>query len=333
MKIYRLSFLYILLFAVIQCAAQQTSVASTKWNANIDLKSRNEIKLLDDKLIMAFGEGSAQKLNAIYSKQLVEKTAGKTEIFLKTVRPIFSGNKYSLLDECLYNSPDVGGTAKVSKNGTGDNDYNLNFKIYNRETYISLIVYPGLNDKSLITAIYSKYGKRWQLDFIHVGLFSVFGETAIDLYNQAKKNSVNGDLIDAAVSFRLAQQTASPAEKAFVYNKFSEMKDFGTKFYQQIRVKFPLPMKIPGVTTATQMFDIEPAVLNDGIYPVISYVSAIKVQMLNPLTEENEQVKKAILKMSPGVNKNKKLVFFNVYNQFPNGKTPVDEYRFVWKVN
>ena len=328
--------LFVGLMSVTTCFAQlgsvKMSVQSTNWNDHIDNLSRSQIKLLDDKVIASFYEGNGQRLTSLFSDKLKSIVGNKTDDLIKMIHPFVTTKEYSLLDEYLSKSPTVGGTATVFKGVSGDDDYKVNFDIMAKQTYVSLIIYKTPLKDLLFTCIYGKYDDVWKINILRVGPFKILGKNAVDFYKQSKKNYENGNLIDAWNYISMAKQTAAPAENCFVYFKLPEMETFGNKLDAEMRDKFILPMTIRQIKTLPQIMIEEPVVINEGVFPSVSYLTKIDLKDIKALTAENEEIKKLIRVILPGIDKNKKYVFFKAFNEIPNGKTLVEHYGFMLKI-
>ncbi len=304
------------------------SVGSSNWNDHIDAESRAQIKALNDKMIEAFNENNPQKLKEIFSDKLKEKSGAELDAFVAKIHGSFESTKYSLLDEYKTNTTNVGSIGTVFKGVSGEYDYKVNFESLTKDTYISLVISDGIANKELITCIYGKYGDDWKMNVLKIGDYSYFGKTAVDFYKQAKEDYAKGNIIDAVDNMVMAQQTAAPAEQLFQYQKEPEMKEFAQKVFKEANDKFPLPMKVEQVKTNPQIYNISPKPMHDGIFPMVAYISKIDLKDTVALKKENEELKKVIGTLFPGIEKGKKFVFFQAYNEIPNGKTPKEHYGF-----
>jgi hypothetical protein len=315
-----------------QLGSLKLSAQATNWNDHIDNVSRNQIKLLDDKVIASFYEGSAQKLTSMFSDKLKAAAGNKTDDLIKMVHPLVTTKDYTLLDEYLTKSPTIGGTTSVLKGVSGDEDYQVNFEIMAKQTYVSLIIYKTPLKDLLVTCIYGKNDDGWKINILRVGVYKILGKSAFDFYKQAKVRYEGGNLIDAWNNLCMAKQTAVPAENYFVYFKLPEMESFGNKVDAELRDKFPLPMTIREIKTLPQILVEEQAVINEGMFPSVSYLTKIDLKDVKALTAENDEIKKVIGKIFPGIEKNKKYVFFKAFNEIPNGKTPVEHFGFALNI-
>ncbi len=304
---------------------------SANWNHDIDSKSRNQIELLDNEVIACFNEGNAQKLTSLFSDTLKKIAGNSIQDLMNQIHPIIDTKNYELLDEYLINNSQVGGTSTIFKGMSEDNDYKINYSILTKETYISLIIYKRQNREFLFTCIYGKYGNTWELNTIRFGPYKIFEKNSIDFYKQSKIDFANGDLIDAGININLAQQTSLPANNAFVYFKLSEMMEFNRKLAGEAKMKIAFPLKINALNTSPQIFGVEPIVTTEGVFPLIKYLTTIQLADIVDLKAENDQIKKEIVKVFPGIDKNNKYVFLKAYNKIPDGKTAVPTYGFMLK--
>src|SRR4051812_13331174 len=68
------------------------------WNDQIDLKSRNQIKILNDQLISSFYEPKASKLISLYSERLNKKAANKTDALVQNIHSLVGTTSYAVFD-------------------------------------------------------------------------------------------------------------------------------------------------------------------------------------------------------------------------------------------
>jgi len=307
------------------------SIGTTNWNDHIDANSRTQIKELNNKLIEALQEKNSRKLKEIFSDKLNKTSAADLDILLAKVENYLVSPNFKILDEYKTNAA-IGTTTSVFKGVSGEYDYKVNFEVMNKETFVSLILNEGISSTTLLTCIYGKYGDDWKLNILQIGPYSIFGKNAVDFYKQAKADYEKGNLIDAADDIAMVQQTAAPANEIFQYQKDEEMKTFATKVYTEANKIFHLPLKVEAINTNPKIYNISPQVMNEGIFPMVTYISKINLKDTVSLKNENEELKKIIGTLFPGVDKDKKYVFFQVYNEIPTGKTPIEHYGFVLNV-
>ncbi len=305
------------------------SIGGTNWNEHIDAESRDQIKTHNDKIVEALNENDSKKLITVFSDQLKAKTnAQDLETFVKTAHEAVPTKEYSLLDEYLTQKSSVGSIATVFKGVSGEYDYSVNYEVLTKDSYVSLVKIGGPEGEVLLTCIYGKYENDWKLNVLRIGEYSYFGKNAIDFYKQAKTNYASGNLIDAANNMEVAKKIGLPGENYFHYQKETEIKDFATKVFSEANAKFPMPMKISEIETHPQIFKVSPKPISEGIFPMVTYISKIDLKDTVALKKENEELKKIIGTIFPGIEKGKKYVFFQAYNDIPSGNTPTEHYGF-----
>lgn len=306
-----------------------SSVGTGNWNEQIDAESRSEIKILNDKIVEALNENNPEKLQIIFSDELKIKTKNDLANFVNTVHSSFESKKYTLLDEYLGNDSSIGTTGIALKGISKENDYSIHYPITTNETYISLIINDNISNKILLTCIYGKYGNDWKLNVLRIGDYSFFNKTAIDFYNEGKLNYEKGNIIDATNDILMMQQTYQPSDNFFKYQKLEEMKNYGQKLLVEANSKFALPKKIEEISSKPQIFSVGPKAMEEGIFPMVTYITNINLKNSSALKKENDEIKKVIINLFPGIEKEKKYVFFQAYNNIPNGSSTQEHYGFI----
>jgi hypothetical protein len=305
------------------------SVGSGNWNDHINRADREKIKVLDSKIIDALAENNPTELKEIFSDELEKNAASKIGKFVETVHEKFKPKDYSILDEYLENNSVIGTTAVAIKAVSSESDYKISYPVLTKETYISLLINNGSAKSELVTCIYGKYGSDWKLTVLKIGDYSYFGMTAIAFYKQAKANYEKGNLVDAATDILMIQRTATPADDMFHYQNADTMAAFANKAWTEVNAKFVFPIKVEEIKTTPQILNFSPTPMAEGIFPTVGYLSKINLKDTVALKKENDDLKKVIGKVLPGIDKGKKYVFFKAYNEIPNGKTPVESYGFI----
>ena len=96
------------------------------------------------------------------------------------------------------------------------------------------------------------------------------------------------------------------------------MSDFYGTIMNEGNAKYQYPIVIENVPTKPMIFRIFSQDMNDGSYPMVYYVSHIKLADTGALRKENNELKKVIGKLIPGIDKDKKYVLYSAFNQLPS---------------
>lgn len=297
-------------------------------NETIDANVKAEIKALDDKLIQRVSENNTELLKEMMSDELLDKSGEQIAAVLKEVSEEITTTHYTKLDEYHVQNTGTGGGNNVSSGTTENNDYNLRFMGINKEMYVSLLIPEGKIDNYLITAVYGKYDDEWKLNILQFGQYRIDKKTAPEHYKASQEHYKKGHLIDAVTSISLAHLCLQPANKIWSYNGAKKIKDYYKKVMAEINEKQPLPLTISQVESAPKVFRIFPQAVEDGYFPTVQYITTIEISDTAAITAENDRIHEVIGEVFPGINENKKYLFYRAFNEMPTGENEVHHFGF-----
>lgn len=305
----------------------------THWNKDIDGSERQLIKDNNDLVIKALAENNSTLLKKVFSDTLLKQTSSDFETGVSTMHQLVKTNDYTVLDEFYIKNTSTGFRDTVSKNEMGSRGYAVNFEVASKENYVSLLLHKDIESEFLITVIYGKYPEGWKLDVLRIGLYSYFGRTALDIYDQAKSVYEQKDLIDAANLVTLLKPTLTPADQFFHYFKEKEIEEFSQKILNEASSAFHFPVSVTQIKTAPKIYNIRPIPMEEGIFPAVTYLTKINIKDSLSLKAENDSMQKSIGILFPGIEKNNKYVFFQAYQE-TKGKPDMDKHvEFVMEVS
>lgn len=297
-------------------------------NESIDANVKAEMKALDDKLIQSVSENDVAILKEMMSDELLDKSGEQIAAVLKEVSEEITTTNYTKLDEYHIQNTSIGGGNNVSSGTSEDNDYTLRFMGLNKEMYVSLLIPEGKIDNYLITAVYGKYGDEWKLNILQFGQYRIDQKTAPEHYKASEEHYEKGHLIDAVTSISLANLCLQPANKIWSYNDAKKIKDHYKKVMAEINEKQPLPLTISQVESTPKVFRIFPRAVEDGYFPTVQYITTIAIGDTAAITAENERIHAVIGDVFPGINENKKYLFYRAFNEMPTGENEVQHFGF-----
>lgn len=301
---------------------------NTSKNEHIDERTRASIGRLNDRLFKAVINSDVATIKTLSSDKLLENSGDSLDILIKKVRTLFSTQTYSVMDEYNVHHANIGDNI-LPASVIGEDDYTINYKPLTKEAYISLLVPDSQINDILITVIYGKYGKGWKINILHFGQYSVFKKNAADYYKIAQENYEKKFLIDAVNNIILAKQCLAPAGNYIKYRKEDEINKFYDKVLKEANEKYKLPLTLESIDTKPEVFRVFPEMINEGIFPMVYYLSKISLDDTTALKAENEKVQKETTKTFRGISKNKKYVFYWAFNQMPDGINEVRHYGFI----
>jgi hypothetical protein len=291
-------------------------------DAKIKSGVRDEMHVLNDTLLNTLKDNRYKALQFILSRDMMENTglmatAERLSVYSKR-------GKFSLLRE-YYVVGKPGTSVTISERELGINNYDIHFHNEVAETYLAFFVQKGLTNQRILTAVYNKFDYGWKLSSIDVNQYTFNGKTAPELFEQAMQRYNKGYLVDAVNLMSVSSQCAVPTD-SWEYQKSSQMAKFHGMLLQQANAAYKFPYMISGVSTHPQLFSIATKSTDEGQFPQIYYLSKIKLKDTVAIKKENEEIKKAIGKVMPGINADKKYVFYSAFNEKPNPKTSVDHF-------
>jgi hypothetical protein len=191
--------------------------------------------------------------------------------------------------------------------------------------YIVFFVPKSIPNKYMISAVYCKYDYGWKLSQLDVNPYMLNGQTAPELFEMAKDLYTKKYLFDAVNDMQLAKVCASPYI-GWKYEDEGEIYRFYSKVIAEINMKYVYPFTLKQVPTHPRIFSILTRTTPEGIFPVVYYKSTIKLSDTVGLRKENDNIKKEIGKAIPGLDKDKKYVFYDAFNEWPRSDRSVDRY-------
>jgi len=270
-----------------------------------------DIKARDDKHIRSF-----------LSKELLDAKSLNREVEL--IGNYLKKDDYELYNEYyVVNKWHDQDTIKLPV--TGINSYSLYYKGLEKEMYIAFYLPKTGNAKKMITVIYCNYSYGWKVAKFGLAFYTINNKTAPELYNLAKEELSKGYLSDAVTTIDLAKSCLVPSE-VWKYPQEDQIGAFSNSLVVMANNKFKEPFII-NVPTHPRIFRVfNEKTPDEYYYPEIYYLSSIKLKDTIAIRKEYMAVKKEIGKTIPGIDKDKKFLFFGVFNERPTFKKPVDHF-------
>lgn len=197
----------------------------------------------------------------------------------------------------------------------------------NKDIFVSLIKSTSNKKDYLLTLIYIKENNEWKLRTFYAGDYSMNGMNAIDLYEKAKSLEAQGYKVPANIYMGLCSKLLRPAP--FIqYKKESEITDYSKKLVQSINNEYTFPDKLKNTNNVELYgFRVE-YTKNDGIIPVIRYVTSIKLGNKEELQNEANNMNTEVTNKYPGLKENFKYILYEAYSEPPTDpKKTYNDYR------
>lgn len=222
----------------------------------------------------------------------------------------------------------------VSKPGTdinlkgkdqSNNVFDIHFVSNTREMYLAFFVPKGQPNQQMLSAVYSKFDYGWKLYNLDISPYTIGGKTAAELYKLAVERYNKGYLVDAYNLMSQSSQCAEPCV-GWEYSKSVYMNEFHGKVLEECNAKYKFPYTIAKVSTHPEIFWMGIQKNKEGQFPLIYYRSSINLKDTAAVKKENDQIRKEIGNVMPGINMDKKYVFYSAFNKRPAPKQTVDHF-------
>ena len=311
---------FLLLVIIFQSCSDQ---AGTWKNEQIKAGKREDFHELNEQAFKGLKANDPKQLGALLSKELIDQERS-TNRTIELISNQINDNKYKLLDEYyVVNSYIDADTIKTTSKDV--NSYNLEYPGTTREMYIAFFIPVSGENKYLVSLIYCKYNYGWKISQLNESPYTINGKTAPELFKLAKEQYNKKYLIDAVNTLALASTCTAPSA-IWHYPCEDDISDFYKKIINEANTRYKFPFTLNQVPTKPQILRIYNQTIPEGTYPMVYYLSHIKLTDTTAIKNENAQIKKVIGVVMPGIDKDKKYVLYSAFNERPGGGRTVEHY-------
>lgn len=327
----RLSVLYIFIsLLAIQSCSLGTSVIVN--NDNIDQSVRDEISVLDQKVIDAAFSNNETLLQSIMSDTLLNGSGKNLFSLLPTLKQIVVSNKYEILNQFQIKNLKSGMVNTIPPSERLQDGYFIRYRALNENIFVSILKLENNNNQEFIIAnVYGQYPEGWKLNIVQFGQHKIYGKSAPDFFREATIKYKEGHLLDAINDMYLCNKIIRPVS-IWQFEKEKEILNFYHEISKEGNSKYHFPVTFEGINSKPTIVSIFPIVLNDGYYPEVIYESAIDLTDTAATRIENELIHVEILKTFKGLDENNKAIVYKTYNKMSPNATERPIYRFVKKL-
>jgi len=289
---------------------------------------RDDFHKLNNELFKAIKANNVHDAESLMSKELLATNDHMRTIELASLQSQLGA--YEVLDEYYIVNEKSTDTHKLNTTTADGNKYSFYVTALAQEMYIAFIVPKTKGDKYIITAVYCKYNYGWKLNDLSLQPYTITGKTAPQLYQLAMGRYDKGYLIDAYTDMELADKNMRP-NQFWLYPQDSLMLAFHGKVAGVVS-NYRYPLIISKVPTQPKIFEITHQTSDEGVFPAVYYLTSINIKDPTALKIENDNIRKAIGAMFPGIDKDKKYIYFSAFNKLPNGKSNPPSYDWEYKL-
>jgi hypothetical protein len=310
-------------------ALQSCSENPGSWkNEQIKAGKRDDFHELNNQALKALKAGDVKALAPIISKELDENTYTNRQAELIGNR--LTDNEYVLRDE-YYVVNEYRDFDTIKTTGSGINSHAFYYPGTAREMYWAFFEPRSSANKYLITLMYAKLDYGWKLTMLDLAPYTINGKTAPELFKLAKDNYDKKQTIEAINNITLAMTCLKPSE-IWRYTCENDAHDFYPKILEKANTEYKFPYVLNDVPTKPRIIKIYTKSTNEGTYPMVYYLSKIKVSDTVAIKNENIQIRKALSKVMPGFDQDKKYVLYSAFNDKSKTSKYADHFDMVDKL-
>lgn len=306
------------------------NISSSYNNDHIDPQTKKTIDQLNEQVVNGLKNNNPEEILAICSPKLA--AIGKNDLYsiAQQVSGAFHTLSYKLEDQFLINNSSSEVMSSAISGMSGEHDYKIVFKALTKESIVTVGTFSDSIQTFALTTIYGKYGQDWKLNIMRIGGIRTFNMDAVDWYKMSKADLDAGHIVDAANKYIICTKLMKPANE-WEYQKATEITEFGNILKQQINRSFTFPIEQNLNKKLVSIFYVNPEILQNGYFPLVSYVSTIPISDTLKLSLECDSLSLVIGNIFRGLDDNK-AVIYRAYNKIPSSGTNEHYYSFVrWK--
>lgn len=285
-------------------------------NGQIKPGKLNDFHQLDNILFDALKTNKVSDAENLMSKTLL--SAGDYKRTFEMASSQCRSGSYDILDEYYIINYKPSDTHTIPTTAADGNKYTFYCTTITEEMYVAFMVPKAKGDKYLLTAVFCKYDYGWKLNDLEFEPYTITGKTAPQLYKLAKKQYDKNYIVDAYISMSLVYKCMRP-NILWIYPQNKEMEELNGMLVDVMN-SYTYPLVMKNVKTKPKIFQVTHLTTDEGVFPSIEYVTTIDINNTDALEKEKEEMKDHIGKSFPGIDKDKKYIYFTAFHEKPSSK-------------
>jgi hypothetical protein len=301
------------------------------WKNNeIKEGRRNDMHEMNEKAFHLIKKGDTEALGSLLSKELLGDA--NNDARMRNIGHALVIDTFKRLDE-YYVVNKYLGKDTIKSRLKDVNAYSLIYPAVAQEMYFMHFIQAKkeVPNKQIVTVGYAKYSYGWKICFMDMQPYGFNGKNAQELFEVAKEQYSKGQLIDAVNNINLAIISLRPNE-IWVYDNEPEVDRVYNKIIADANKAYKFPTPVDDLLTRPHIVSINNKTTPEGSFPQITYVTKIKLKDTAAIKAENLLMRKALVKLMPGIDKNNRYIYYLAYNQQPTSENYQARYDMVAKL-
>ncbi len=295
----------IVFMALLLGSAHSASCAETKIITQVDGEISKDVRRtvykINDKLFESIKNNKPNVMINMFVEQ--GRSDAKLENSItdtyQQINTLAKGANFKTLHEYFIDAKGEGQfTATVQ--GDGKNKFNIGVDGNKGSVFISLLTSSGSFKDIVLSFVYKKNPRGWQLYNFHCGLYKVAGKNPVQWYEEADNMYKKGWILPAMQRIQLAESFIRPAP-FMQYDKEKEMGDFFKNCSAEADKKYKFPLKASWVKGAPQIYGLNIQFVKNSLVPVVVYVTRYQLDRGVPIQEEADAITSKLGGVIPGI--------------------------------
>ncbi|GAB3929149.1 hypothetical protein [Mucilaginibacter myungsuensis] len=278
---------------------------------------RKTLHSLQDELLSALKTDDRHAQELLMSQEFIDDVRMRVKVCSEaTIR--MKKADYSLFREYYIVRDTVGDTTTIKDRTSGINNYDLKVPTLAREMYVAQFIAKKSPLTWMITATYHKLDYGWKIDDMEITPYSENHRTAPEQIAFAQKMLDKKYYLDANNAMVGAMNDLYPSNR-WMYEKHDDISKMADLTRAEISANLPLPITVKQLPSEPLIWRITIQYDKEGTFPNINYVSKTNLLDTTALKKENAEFGKIIGEVFEGVDKDKKYIFYTIYNKQLSG--------------
>lgn len=284
---YKKAMFSVLLLSLVIGLGSSCSFIDRKKGYQIPIQTREEIRRVESDFMTSVMKGD-------YDKTL-EQFNDSMAVLLRAqnLDSVFHSLRYALF-EFPYYSQNIHYQSSMFENSMvqaffDDEEikaFSLKYASAIKETVVTTAILGDGDTRSVLIIILGKYDDDWKIDYVNIGWLALEGKDAIDWMDEAEYWIEQEDYVMAEYCSRMRDWLFKPAPGLWFYANESELLDRMQRDDRKISYNLRALYHIDEIDTKPQIREFTPLMVDDKIYPAITYYT--KLSLFDSISIVNE---------------------------------------------
>ena len=288
-------------------------------NEQIDISLREEIRLINEKVISLLRKKDASALLELSIDELREGKDASANFhnMLMVIPDEALQANYSVYDEFYWMNEGIGfGMAPFIMTKMPDREYTLSGGTKSDYLYASLLRTTSLGKDALLAIIYSNDGEGWKIHHFSFGTIEIGGKTALEWYDEVLRDYEAGNFNPALMKLYILGEILRPAP-FFQYSNEGEMVSTMERIHREANNKYTFPIEVNDIKSRASIFSIKGQYFKGEAIAAVSYVTSLGFADAKLIEAEAHDLAPIIEQNFPGIAGKGKAIFFKAYTELP----------------